>query len=38
MTLTRFRRLLAASIVAAAAALSPPALAWPPRLLEPFPT
>ena len=38
MLLTRFRHLLAATAVAAAAALSPPALAWPPRLLEPFPT
>ena len=31
MLLTRFRHLLAATAVAAAAALSPPALAWPQR-------
>ena len=31
MTLSRFRHLLAASVVAAAAALGPSALAWPPR-------
>ncbi len=31
MSLTRFRHLLAASVIAAAATLSPPALAWPPR-------